>query len=121
MPLNPKDKSNVQSYANLSAPAQLRPHRSKTPQLSSGRDPSLQRQDDDRRKSQGPVLGKENRTLPSREEAAALKVEVPNSRPKSKLAQVTNAKSSKQAEGTQHDVYPGSMPSKHDGHNVCIP
>ena len=123
MPLvtGPKDKPGVQQYVNRVGVAPTRPpQRSLTPQPNSGRERSLQGQDANRRKSQGPSYSKdkENMAPPSRGEAAALKLDVPDTRPKSKLAQVTQPNTVQRQSTAQHNIYAEQAPVEGNQHNV---
>ena len=115
-----KDKAGVPQYANRPATTQSRlPPRSLTPQPHAGRDRSLQRQDENRRKSQGPVNDKVNNAPPTREEAAAMKLEVPDTRQKSKLAQVTIVKDVQQPQRAQANIFTGTFDATDNYRSVC--
>ncbi|EXJ58160.1 hypothetical protein A1O7_05585 [Cladophialophora yegresii CBS 114405] len=92
MPLN--ESTTMQQFVNsrTSAVQPTRPDkRPLTPQPNPSRERALQRQDDSRRKAQSASRNKESNEPLSREEAAKLKIDVPDMRPKSKLAQVTQS------------------------------
>jgi hypothetical protein len=76
-----------------------------TPQPNSGRERSLQRQDDTRRKPQSASHAKQDNEPVSREEAAKLKMDVPDTRPKSKLAQVTPTNATQRPTAPPHTTY----------------
>ena len=122
MPLkpDPRAKPAVQQHVNASGPLP-HPQRSMTPQPSTARGRSMQHPDEPRRKSQGAVQSKEHNVPPSRAEAAALKMEVPETRPKSKLVQVTNAQASPRPGGAQQNTHAGSTDAQEGYHNVCGP
>ncbi|OCT51123.1 hypothetical protein CLCR_08388 [Cladophialophora carrionii] len=103
MPLN--ESKTMQQFVNsrTSAVQPRRPDkRPLTPQPNSGREQSLQRQDDSRRKPQSASHIKQTNVPLSREEAAKLKVDVPDTRPKSKLAQVAESNANQRPDAPPH-------------------
>lgn len=123
MPLNTgptaKDKSNVPQHANRTPAAQPRAaQRSMTPQPNSGRERTVQIQDDSRRKSHGPMQAKENFPPPTLKEANALRLPVPDTRPKSKLSQSVATKPAQRPAVAQHDVYANHVPATNEAYNV---
>ena len=114
-----KDKPGVQQYVNRAAAAHPRPiQRSMTPQPNSGRERTLQGQDENRRKSHGPSQGKENNPPPGREEAAALKLDVLDTRPKSKLSQSVPPNAAQRPAVAQHNIYVDQAPALDKEYNV---
>ncbi|KAJ9606891.1 hypothetical protein H2200_008901 [Cladophialophora chaetospira] len=114
-----KNKSSALNYVNRAsvAPPRSAP-RSMTPQPNTGRERTIQGQDENRRKSHGPIQYKENKPPPSREEAAALKLNVPDTRPKSKLAQSTTINAAQRPAIAQHNIYGDQMPANDKVFNV---
>ncbi|KIW66633.1 hypothetical protein PV04_05948 [Phialophora macrospora] len=103
MPLH--ETTNMQQFVN-SRTSTVRPDkRPLTPQPNSGRERSLQRQDDTRRKPPSASHAKQNNEPVSREEAAKLKMDVPDTRPKSKLAQVTQGNATQRSAAPPHTTH----------------
>ena len=117
--LKEKDKASVQQHGNRASTAQQRHvQRSMTPQPNAGRERAMQGQDENRRKSHGPIQAKESNPPPSREEAAALKLPVADSRPKSKLSQSITTNAGHRPPAAQHSLYAPQVPPPDEEINV---
>lgn len=117
MPLTDKmtDKMNAYKYVQHHVPTAHEPRpekRSITPQPSSGRERSQQRQDEHRRRFQSVTHNKQGGGPVSRDEAVALKLEVPDTLSKSRLSSTVPLNPTKDQGAAHHDTYSETVPMK---------
>ena len=120
MPLaGAKDKMNAYVQNRAHQPRQEK--RSFTPQPNSGRERSQHRQDEAHRRHRASSRSRQNNEAVTREEAAALKIEVPNTLPTSKLAQSnTQHNAVKGPAAPQNNIFSGQMSKRNEPRSVGI-